>query len=63
MFFSYISIKSLHSDGKGGDVFEALQFAARLRFRPGVNKVFVLVMCDDTTNSLSSQGYGDSMTM
>merc|ERR1712008_602634 len=46
-----------------GNVFEALQFAARLGFRAGVRKTFVLVMCEDVTNSLNSKAYGDSMTM
>jgi len=58
------SLDNLKKDGQeGANVFEALQFAARLGFRPGVRKTFVLVMCEDVTNSMNSKAYGDSMTM
>merc|ERR1739848_688375 len=58
------SLDNLKNDGQeGANVFEALQFAARLGFRPGVRKTFVLVMCEDVTNSMNSKAYGDSMTM
>lgn len=50
----------IQGGGQGGDVQEALQFAARLSFRPGVVKTFVLVTCNA---SLSSSDYGDAMTM
>ena len=50
----------MKKDGQeGANVFEALQFAARLGFRPGVRKTFVLVMCEDVTNSMNSKAYGD----
>ena len=45
-----------------GDIFEALQFSARLNLRAGVVKTFVLVRCD-TSESMTSRAYGDSMTM
>lgn len=54
---------SLRSDGgEQGDVFNALQFAARLKYRPGVVKNFLLLRCD-TSQALTSRAYGDSMTM
>ena len=53
------ALNNLKNNGKNGDVFEALQYAARLGFRPGVTKTFVLVMCDDVTNVLTSKAYGD----
>ena len=60
----YVSFFSLQSNGNGdGSVFEALQFAARLNFRVGVAKAFVLVKCDTQDESLTSRAYGDSMTM
>lgn len=49
-------------NGTSGDLFEALQYAARLNFRPGVAKTFVLVRCDNA-ESMTSGAYGDSMTM
>ena len=53
------ALNNLKNNGKNGDVFEALQYAARLGFRPGVTKTFVLVLCDDVTNVLTSKAYGD----
>merc|ERR1719210_3152441 len=55
---------NVQSDGSvgAGDIFEALQFSARLNLRAGVVKTFVLVRCD-TSESLTSRAYGDSMTM
>ena len=50
------------SDESVGDIFEALQFAARLNLRAGVVKTFVLVRCD-ASESMTSRAYGDSMTM
>jgi hypothetical protein len=55
------SLYSLRSDGKSGNVFEALQYAARMGFRAGVVKTFVLVTCDE--GAMTSSEYGDSMTM
>ena len=40
---------------------QSLQFAARLHFRPGVVKSFILVTCG--TKELSSAQYGDAMTL
>merc|ERR1719468_435885 len=57
-----MAFNNLKPDGDQGDVFEALQFAARLRFRPGVAKSFLLVRCE-SSESLTSRAYGDSMTM
>merc|ERR1712079_201276 len=56
-------LKTLNDgSGEAGDIFEALQFSARLNLRAGVVKTFVLVRCD-TSESLTSRAYGDSMTM
>jgi len=55
-------LSNMPSDGTAGDIFEALQFGARLNLRAGVVKTFVLVRCD-ASESLSSRAYGDSMTM
>jgi len=55
-------LSNMQSDGTVGDIFEALQFSARLNLRAGVVKTFVLVRCD-TSESLTSRAYGDSMTM
>merc|ERR1712141_730816 len=55
-------LKNLNDgSGEAGDIFEALQFSARLNLRAGVVKTFVLVRCD-TSESLTSRAYGDSMT-
>jgi len=56
------AMANLRTDGNGGDTFDALQYAARLHFRPAVIKTFVLISCD-ATGALSSRTYGDSMTM
>merc|ERR1711990_674653 len=57
-------LKTMQLDGSvgAGDIFEALQFSARLNLRAGVVKTFVLVRCD-TSESMTSRAYGDSMTM
>merc|ERR1712158_19156 len=57
-------LKTVQLDGSvgAGDIFEALQFSARLNLRAGVVKTFVLVRCD-TSESMTSRAYGDSMTM
>ena len=44
------------------DIPEALQFAARLHFRPGVTKSFILLTCGGAVD-LSSAQYGDAMTL
>jgi len=57
------AMSNLKTDGENaGDTFEALQYAARLNFRPAVIKTFVMVSCD-SKKALSSRSYGDSMTM
>ena len=43
-----------------GDLSQALQYAARLHFRPAVIKSFVLVSCQ---SELSPADYGDAMTL
>ena len=47
------------------DIPEALQFAARLHFRPGAKKSFVLLTCrgEEGAEDLSSAQYGDAMTL
>ena len=50
----------LTSAGGGGDVFEAMQFAARMTTRPGVSKTMVVVTCDQITDGYF---YGDAITM
>merc|ERR1712037_378229 len=57
-------LKTMQLDGSvgAGDIFEALQFSARLNLRAGVVKTFVMVRCD-TSESMTSRAYGDSMTM
>merc|ERR1712117_933650 len=55
-------LSNMPSDESVGDIFEALQFAARLNLRAGVVKTFVLVRCD-ASESMTSRAYGDSMTM
>merc|ERR1712083_644378 len=57
-------LKTMQLDGSvgAGDIFEALQFSARLNLRAGVVKTFVLVRCD-ASESMTSRAYGDSMTM
>merc|ERR1712203_1277714 len=49
-------LKTMQLDGSvgAGDIFEALQFSARLNLRAGVVKTFVLVRCD-TSESMPSQ--------
>ena len=59
---SYFFYSLNDGSGEAGDIFEALQFSARLNLRAGVVKTFVLVRCD-TSESLTSRAYGDSMTM
>jgi hypothetical protein len=44
------------------EVFNALKYAARLPFRPGVSKTIVLVTCDNSGKNDGSF-YGDAMTM
>ena len=48
------------SNEKSGDISQALQYAARLNFRPAVIKSFVLVACN---GNLSPADYGDAMTL
>merc|ERR1712109_240310 len=55
-------LSNMPSDESVGDIFEALQFSARLNLRAGVVKTFVLVRCD-ASESMTSRAYGDSMTM
>jgi len=50
------------NSNRSSEVFNALQYAARLPFRPGVSKTIVLVTCDNSGKNDGSF-YGDAMTM
>ena len=54
------TIARLHNNGSGGDIYEAMRFAAGLSWRPGVGKVMLLISCDPVT---SGWFYGDAITM
>ena len=56
----HYTIDRLHNNGSGGDVYEAMRFAASLRSRPGVGKVMLVISCDVVT---SGWFYGDAITM
>ena len=65
LFSSYDSVQftvqRLHTAGAGGDVYDAMRFAAgQLSWRPGVGKVMLVISCD-----VASSGwfYGDAITM
>jgi len=64
IFNNYLTVlqafNGLSSDGAGGDVYEAMQFAARMTTRPGVAKTMVLLTCDQIVNGYF---YGDAITM
>jgi len=55
-----VSNMNVESNEKNGDMSQALQYAARLNFRPAVIKSFVLVACN---GDLSPADYGDAMTL
>ena len=48
----------MSSNGLGGDVYEAMSFAARMTFRASVAKVMVVITCDKITNGYF---YGDAI--
>lgn len=54
------TIRRLHTNGSGGDIYEAMRFAAGLSWRPGVGKVMLVISCDVVT---SGWFYGDAITM
>ena len=54
------TIKRLHNKGSGGDIYEAMRFAAGVSWRPGVGKVMLVISCDVVT---SGWFYGDAITM
>ena len=66
-FFCSLVLK-IEDDSEGATkngIPEALQFAARLHFRPGAKKSFVLLTCggQEGAEDLSSAQYGDAMTL
>ena len=54
------TMKRLHNNGTGGDIYDAMRFAAGLSWRPGVGKVMLVISCDVVT---SGWFYGDAITM
>merc|ERR1712203_324324 len=61
-----MAFNRLDATGRHGnyssEVFNALKYAARLPFRPGVSKTIILVTCDNSGKNDGSF-YGDAMTM
>ena len=54
------TIQRLNTDGSGGDIYDAMRFAAGLTWRAGVGKGMLVVSCDVST---SGWFYGDAITM
>eukprot|EP00092_Neocalanus_flemingeri_P021561 GFUD01023385.1.p1 GENE.GFUD01023385.1~~GFUD01023385.1.p1 ORF type:complete len:4113 (+),score=926.88 GFUD01023385.1:759-12341(+) len=54
------AFEGLSSTGEGGDVYDAMAFAARMTTRPAVAKVMVVLTCTQITNGYF---YGDAITM
>lgn len=56
-------MRATRERGRPGDVPAALQFAARLPFRAGVSKTFVLVTCGGNPAQRDGAFFGDALTM
>lgn len=59
-FINSFQLSSIVTPGDRSDIFEALQFAARQTFRPGVSKTVVLATCSSASDG---SFFGDAMTM
>merc|ERR1719216_851176 len=61
MAFNRLDASGTHGN-YSSEVFNALKYAARLPFSPGVSKTIVLVTCD-SSGKHDGSFYGDAMTM